>query len=748
MVGAVFGGGGGPAAQLWVKNTLADESKETRTIDEELGKAMGVSSATTERYKQGHVPSDKQRVKLLAERLVKPAHLNREWLHRFLDAAAYPKPEALVKQFFPEYAAQERSSQRRPERVYHNLPVPTYAQFINRPEAFERVIDGIQQQTAVVMIAGLGGSGKTSLAREVAACCLAGSNGAPKMEAAIWISDKDRPGTTNLSMVLDEIARTLDYPGLAQLAHSEKRYEVEQLVRTNRLLLAGMAPKASCSQQGIITSREQHPRLWGSWPALLGGLSLAEARAFIEQRLRFLGLNPLADNQTQYKSLIRATGGNPKAIEVALGYLKYGHQPLQEIVDNLFATQGALFEDLFARCWRLLDTEAHRVLLAMLLFSPTARPEALAVVADVSGKAIGEVAAQLSNLALLDVERDDQNTVVSYSLHPLVRTFASARLAEWETFECAARERWLRWYVELVSDTDFAAIWNAPQRLTELDREHETVFAATVWASAHQRYEAVLKLAKGIEYYYYIRGLWEKRLETDRLYSAAARQLGNQFEELKALVFHVQLLCRQDRLAEAERALPRLDELTRAADLPAAAFFYYQHARATYSMAQHDIDAAQQAWQASLSHTRKHRDDIYAANIQWLATCRYLQGDREEARRLYQESLDLARDQRYQHYIALNQLKLATIDLDDRDIAGAQERLREARVVAVSSQDREHLARIQCLYGRLHAMRGNIPAARKALAAAIDGFERLGLREELAEARADVVSHGSSPPAC
>ena len=40
-------------------------------------------------------------------------------------------------------------------------------------------------------------------------------------DAAVWVSDKGRPGTTNLSVVLDEIARTLDYPGLSQHAHDD-----------------------------------------------------------------------------------------------------------------------------------------------------------------------------------------------------------------------------------------------------------------------------------------------------------------------------------------------------------------------------------------------------------------------------------------------------------------------------------------------------------------------------------------------
>ena len=46
---------------------------------------------------------------------------------------------------------------------------------------------------------------------------------------------------------------------------------------------------------------------------------------------------------------------------------------------------------------------------------------------------------------------------------------------------------------------------------------------------------------------------------------------------------------------------------------------------------------------------------------------------------------------------------------------------------------------IQRLYAHLHTLRGDLPAARAALAEAIDLFERLGMRRELAEARAELA---------
>ncbi len=83
-------------------------------------------------------------------------------------------------------------------------------------------MEGLGKQSAIVLVVSLGGNGKTSLAREASGALPRGRPATGScFDAVVWISDKDRPGTTNLSIVLDEIARTLDYPGFTQFEHDE-----------------------------------------------------------------------------------------------------------------------------------------------------------------------------------------------------------------------------------------------------------------------------------------------------------------------------------------------------------------------------------------------------------------------------------------------------------------------------------------------------------------------------------------------
>ncbi|NNJ11359.1 hypothetical protein EKD04_013540 [Chloroflexales bacterium ZM16-3] len=109
-------------------------------------------------------------------------------------------------------------------------------------------------------------------------------------------------------------------------------------------------------------------------------------------------------SQAQIEPLAAATGGNPKAIEMTLGLIKYERRPLQQVVDDLYAARGELFEDLFTRAWSLLDEAARRVLLVMTFFPASASSEALSATADVQGFSFGRAVERLSDLALLDVQ--------------------------------------------------------------------------------------------------------------------------------------------------------------------------------------------------------------------------------------------------------------------------------------------------------------------------------------------------------
>jgi hypothetical protein len=98
-----------------------------------------------------------------------------------------------------------------------------------------------------------------------------------------------------------------------------------------------------------------------------------------------------------------------------------------------------------------------------------------------------------------------------------------------------------------------------------------------------------------------------------------------------------------------------------------------------------------------------------------------------------------AAKQGYQRYILTIKMHLAGIDLALSNFASAEQLLTESKAKADLYQDRQALVHIQRHFARLHALRGDLPGARASLAEAVDLFERLGMRRELAEAREEMV---------
>jgi tetratricopeptide repeat protein len=114
-------------------------------------------------------------------------------------------------------------------------------------------------------------------------------------------------------------------------------------------------------------------------------------------------------------------------------------------------------------------------------------------------------------------------------------------------------------------------------------------------------------------------------------------------------------------------------------------------------------------------------------------------GKLTEAEQLLLEMLEKAIQYNYQRAMVFITIRLVAIDLDRGNLESAAEKLSKIGLKAYEHQDRRYIAEIQRLYARLHTLHGDLPAARAALAEAIDLYERLGMRRELAEARAELA---------
>jgi predicted ATPase/class 3 adenylate cyclase len=81
-----------------INSIAAYEGKTAAAVEDEVGEQIGLTGMTLQRYKAGHLPPDVRTVEVLAQAGVRRGFLGREWLQRFLGAARYPNPEALLAQ--------------------------------------------------------------------------------------------------------------------------------------------------------------------------------------------------------------------------------------------------------------------------------------------------------------------------------------------------------------------------------------------------------------------------------------------------------------------------------------------------------------------------------------------------------------------------------------------------------------------------------------------------------------------------
>lgn len=491
--------------------------------------------------------------------------------------------------------------------------------------------------------------------------------------------------------------------------------------------------------KALVTSREARCEFWrNSWPVELDGLNQAEARQFLLEKVSSLKMERLVGEITQLDPLLAATGGNPKALELALGYLKYSHQGLAQVVADLEAARGEIFDDLFRRNWETLGDVTRRVLMVLPLFSAPALGQSLAVTAGISPEESGKVLAHLTGLGLVDLQKTGLNSPPRYGLHPLVRAFAEARLAEKTEFERLARPRQLEWYIELASQVGYC--WDDLDKLKMLDPEQETLHSLILWSAENERYDYLSRLIREVDYYYHIRGLWKGQPSLSYLRVEAAAKTGDRIEETNALAYFIQTLCRQQRLEEARPALERLAALNSSLVLPDEGLFEVAYTLGMFNMASQDYPKSIEQWQNSLPLARRVSVRAYTVARGHLAICFYRQGQPNEAEALWQAILEEAPASGFLRGAISSRIGLARLRLDKAELAAARVLLEEAASLAANYQDRERAAEIDALLARYYLLLGDTATAGLFGARALDVFERLGMRYELTEIRGIVVS--------
>jgi tetratricopeptide (TPR) repeat protein len=618
--------------------------------------------------------------------------------------------------------------------VLDNLPGPTYRVYFDQPQVEGEVNAALASTYRVIALEGPSGVGKSTIARELAERLI--DDFGHGFEAIIWISDRPQPGSTTLQGILRKVARVLNYnrgsSDEGDMGVELRRHpfllildNFETIVDPTVAEWLTVLPRGS---KALVTVRPGGiPADLREYTRTIRVTKLESPEDFARDCLARLRLEDLPEETLD--DVLALTAGNPKVIELALGYVKSDPEGETGSVEDRLRASGELFTELVQGNFELLDPSARWLLLSTEFYPYGATPGDLAAVAGLSEGEAEASAVRLGESGLLDLERGRGGG--DYSLlfpHPIGREFIAARLRECPAFAEEARERWLARQVDLARSVGYCP--DEINRLRLLDRPgaKETLVYATNVAHEVGKYRMAVAIAREARYYFYVRGFWVSDDSTNLLWAKSARELGDACEEFDALTYHANIRSKQGDVDAVEKVLPRLRELEASGDIPPSSRRKARHAEALYLLAKKRYSEAEAIWVAHLKELDPAHES-YSPAARWLAICVQRDGRPEESRRLAQRALDHARQFNLERAVVATMLHLTELDIRQDAVDAVEARLRELAPLVAQVNDLSYAADFAYFKGVASARRGKTKIAEPHLLDAIERYKRLGRRD-------------------
>lgn len=363
-----------------------------------------------------------------------------------------------VRQIAGDYHEHHHYSAAPPQTEPSNLPQKTYHHLVGRTEEQTTLLNALREPDSkrVVLIVGMGGIGKTALARELAEQCQAEK----RFTHVVWSSAKTEHfvgGRTieqgaiafDLDVVLSDIGRQCDRVDIAKMPIDQKKTAVAHLLSTTPILivldnletvpnyddLIQQLTEMLGQSKLLITSRHEIS-YDQAFVFKLHGFSEEDGVAFIKTEGRERNITAVAD--APFKTLLEiheTTGGAPLAIKLVVGQLS--RHPMAVVLDALRQVSAsnqdyAFYRFVYWHSWNLLDDNGKMALVDMSVFPPMIGGATVDVeaVSQLDTNSFWSAISQLVTMSLVD--KLGMAGQERYALHALTHYFILADITkEW-----------------------------------------------------------------------------------------------------------------------------------------------------------------------------------------------------------------------------------------------------------------------------------------------------------------------------
>lgn len=340
------------------------------------------------------------------------------------------------------------------------LPPASQDCLVGTEESVQKLLELVSAQNRpwLIGVEGIGGIGKTTLAREVARQVLMTS----RFVGFAWVTARqdafgldgtitplDKPSLTTRALV-DEIVVQLteNDPVSCSLPSEEKRSLLKSLLHERPHLIVIDNLETLIDIQSLLptlqewvnptkilfTSRERYGSEPGIYHFAVPTLSESDALQLVRQEGAFNSLEELQQvSDDELRPIYETVGGNPLAIRLLVGQLHV--HDLNSVLADLTEWRGETAENLytylFRQAWENLDETSRLVWIRMpLLIGQNATVEQLSTISNMAPEDVRNALAHLVCLNLINRHGKLQNRY--YSIHSLTRTFLHKEVVAWQ----------------------------------------------------------------------------------------------------------------------------------------------------------------------------------------------------------------------------------------------------------------------------------------------------------------------------